>query len=205
MTIKPTSIKLAGLVVALLLAVCLGGGARIWASTLTRPERQTVPLTPPATWTPNVPRPTQPAPATRRPRPTSASSSSPYPFLELTASPFLLAPGLGLEIELSLQNAGNAPLSEATVVLASPDVADSQQLRTSAGATSLLQGEIVWRVTDLAPDETVTMNLSGAIRRDVQPGRQILLQATVLWEGGQDLSNQVLLTLPNAILPATGQ
>jgi hypothetical protein len=131
---EPRLKPLIALVLLVGLVLFLGREATTWASPLAKPGRQTVPLTPPATWTPNV----QVAPTAAQPtRPPSADRSGtvgPYPILTVQADPTVLSPGQVSVISVALTNSGNGPLSEAVVTLTQPGLLRLTRSRAAGGS-----------------------------------------------------------------------
>jgi hypothetical protein len=186
------------------LILFLGREATSWASSLAKPGRQTVPLTPPATWTPNVPAAPTAAQPTRPPSADRSGSTGPYPVLALQANPTVLSPEQTSVISVALSNSGNGPLSEAMVTLTQPGLLRLTRSRMSNGTLELGPSQLVWRPGSVAPGETATLELDMVLSAEALPDRQLLVSGTLVWPGGEDLVADMALNLPWALLPATG-
>jgi hypothetical protein len=163
-----------------------------------------VPLTPPATWTPNVPAPTSTIAPTPAPTEDRSTSASPYPVLELQADQETLAPGQAVSVSLVLANEGGVPLSGAVLTLSQPDLLRLTRSRTTSGETQPGQGQLVWRPESLAAGGKTTLDLEMTLSEDALPDRELLLTATLIWPGGEPLTANTAFILPWAMLPATG-
>lgn len=194
--------------VVCLLALCFGIGlARsrdAWASSLSKPHRQTVPMTPPPTWTP-VPGPSQPT-ATREPRRTPrpvTPVADALPWLDLESDSLVVGPGSEVSLTLILENLGGSPLSGATVSLDVPAWL-LPELTAAEGQTSVSGFTATWLPPQLEPGGRLQATVRCSVTDQAPPDTQAVLQAWLTWPGGDSQSNEVLLRLPWLLLPDTG-
>ena len=190
---------LAGL---LLVLVGLALGKQAWASSLLSPQRQTVPLTPPATWTPEASatrEPTKPQPPTpddeqRQP------AEGPNPWLGLSVDPQVVAPGMVSTLRVRLLNQGNGQLADALATMQLPRELVYAGGSTTGGSLEHNAGTVLWSVRVAAQSESM-LEVRVRVGDDVLPDRQIEFQAQLAWPSGRVSSNMGALKLPWALLP----
>ena len=189
---------LAGLLLVLAGQV-LGRGA--WASGVLAPQRQTVPLTPPPSWTPETPvgpiatRPQPPAPEDEE-----SESEGANPWLGLSVAPQLVAPGVEVTLRVQLLNQGKGELSDAIVAMTLPRELEYAGGSASSGLLEHTAGSVLWAVRVAAQGESM-LEVRARVRDDVLPDRQIEFQAQLTWPSGGVSSNVGVLELPWALLP----
>lgn len=201
---QPGLKQLIGLILLVGVVLFLGREATTWASSLAKPGRQTVPLTPPATWTPNVPAPPASTQPTRPPSVGRSEVAGPYPMLSLWADQTTLSPGQVIVIAAALTNGGNAPSSEAVVTLTQPSLLRVTRSRTASGDLEFGLSQIIWRPESVLPGETVTLELEMVVSEEASPDHQLAVSGTLNWPEGESFTADIMLTLPWALLPATG-
>ncbi|MFH1086916.1 MAG: hypothetical protein V1772_14300 [Chloroflexota bacterium] len=185
----------------------LGQGMTAWASALARPGRQTVPLTPPATWTPSVPAPgrtaTPPPPRpTRRPAGTTAL---PQPWLELEAAPAVVAPGMDVALQVNVVNLGAAPWGGGTVTLEVSDLLRDLRLGPLTGSASWQGRALIWRLEELAPEASAVLELRATVAQEALPDGRIPVWASLVAPATDALTREAAFELPWAPLPAAGR
>lgn len=166
----------------------------------------TVPRTPPPTWTP-LPRTATPRPTAPQPPPTApAATLAPQPdtWLGLHARYDTLAPGHGIELELTIHNSGGATLRGAVVSLPWPAELALVDWRAEQGEVLLEGTTLAWRPGDLGAGATSRLIITAEGGQDLLPGARLTLMASVEWESQARQSNPILLAAPPAVLPATG-
>ena len=190
----------------------LGRELPAWANPAARPPRQTVPRTPPPTWTPEVPLaaptspPTPPEPPQRpTPAPDETPLLAPEPWLGLSAEPLLLGPGSQVILRLRLENIGTASLAGARLVLPRPPVLHFTTVRLSTGQVSFGPPGLTWEPGPLESGAGQWLEITALLAEDVLPDGLIPLQATLTWPEGHLVSNALALTLPWALLPEAGE
>lgn len=202
-----------GVAVTALLVVAVKGPPA-WANSLAAPHRQTVPLTPPPTWTPvgppatATPRPARPAPPpTATPAPEQGTAEPrPQPWVWLEAMPGVVGPGSQVTVRVELVNVGNAPLAGTVLTLQqAPLVLRELQWEPASGDVRLEADGLVWRPHTLEAQQRTVLLVSGVIAREARPGSQVVVRAELAWPEGTSLSNEVTLSLPRALLPETGR
>ncbi len=185
-----------------------------WARPQNRALRQTVPMTPPPTWTPSSPvgpteRPTRPQPPTSEPA-TPSPAGEPTrppgarPWLGLSAEPLVAEPGTAVLILLELQNLSDGSLENATITLPGYSALSLQGVQTSLGQAQFSPDGVTWTPGPLTGHGGGILQLAAVVGPDALPGTQMLLQATLVWPGGQVQSNGWPLSLPAALLPDAG-
>ena len=190
---------LAGL---LLVLMGLALGKQAWASSLLSPQRQTVPLTPPATWTPEAlatREPTKPQPPTpddeqRQP------AEGPRPWLGLSVGPQAMAPGMVSTLRVQLLNQGNGELADALVTMQLPRELVYAGGSMASGSLEHHAGSVLWAIRVAAQSESM-LELQVRVGDDVLPDRRIELQAHLTWPGGVVSSNTGTLQLFLSLLP----
>jgi len=191
------------LLVGLLLALLgLALGKQAWASSLLSPQRQTVPLTPPATWTPEASatrKPTKPQPPTpddeqRQP------AEGPSPWLGLIVDPQVVAPGMVSTLRVRLLNQGNGELADGLVTMQLPRELTYAGGSMASGSLEHNAGSVLWAIRVAAQSESM-LELRVRVEDDVLPDRRIELQAHLAWTDGVVSSNTGALELPWAMLP----
>jgi hypothetical protein len=185
-----------------------------WARPYSSPQRQTVPMTPPPTWTPSRPttpteqptRPQPPTPGPTAPSPTGESTQPRMasPWLGLSAEPFVVQPGMPVSVLLELQNLGDGAMENATITLLSHPYLLFEGVRTSLGQAQLGSAGVSWTPGPLGERGGGTLQVTAVVGPDALPDTSILLSATLSWPGGQVESNELQLSLPAALLPAVG-
>lgn len=176
-----------------------------WAGTLAKPQRQTVPLTPPPTWTP-VPPPVTPAPtrpARVPPRPATPSAGA-EPWLDLSVVPSIVAPGSRVTCTVQLANVGGSAMNDARVTLELPPWLVLGDLRATTGSVRVDGLELGWLPDPVGAGDALTFEAHLVVSEDAPPATSALLEALLTWAGGSDRSNQEELELPPVLLPETG-
>lgn len=193
------------LLLALLTVLWVWRDPAVWATSLAKPQRQTVPLTPPATWTPTSPGVT-PGPTRSRPKPTRRAipSQEAEPWLELVLSPTIGGPGSAVAATIVLENLGGAPLTGAQVTLPGSPILEYLFARASSGQVRLMGNQLLWQPDAVEGGERHELQINLVVSEDALPDTTLLMQATVTWPGGEASSNEVTLILPWALLPETG-
>jgi len=185
-----------------------------WARPRSSTSRQTVPSTPPPTWTPSAPkeateRPTKPQPPTAAPTttvPAGEPTQQPVakPWLGLSAEPLVVQPGASVSILLELQNLGDGSMGNATITLPQHPSLSIEQAQASLGRAEIGMDGIRWVLGPVGAHGVATLQLAAVVGPDVVPDSEILLSAVLVWPGGQLQSNEWRLSLPPALLPAVG-
>lgn len=183
---------LAGLSLALL------GLALPWGAV----QGQTVPRTPPPTWT-RTPPPVTPAPPPTDPPPPTWTATPlpgaptpiprPNPALSLSVSPEFAGPGDVVRFVVRAVNYGDAAAVDAELSL---EVPWPLAVRGEHRATRTLGA--------LQPREAIEWVVEATVERDARPGQRLTFQAALRYRDGRLLSNGVALELPPALLPAAG-
>ena len=189
---------LAGLLVVL---TGLALGKQTWASVVLAPQRQTVPLTPPPTWTPEapaVPKATRPQPPA--PDDEQRQSEGANPWLGLSVDPQLVAPGMVSTLSVQLLNQGSGELADALVTMQLPRELVYVDGSTASGSLEHNAGTVLWAVRVAAQGES-RLQVRVRVGDDVLPDRQIEFQAQLAWPSGEVSSNMGALKLPWALLP----
>ena len=175
-----------------------------WASYVAAPQRQTVPMTPPPTWTPvvdlGVPVPTQPPP---EPKPPEQATPVPEadPWMWLGVEPTIVGPGSEVALRLELENVGGAPLEGAILVLAEPALLRFVNVRASLGEVQAGASPPNWEAGTIQAGAGGVLEISAVVASDALPDNTIPLSATLTWADGQETSNEIVLVLPWALLP----
>ena len=202
-----------GIVVAALLVAATQGPAA-WTASLAAPQRQTVPLTPPPTWTPEAPTATatqRSAPPAPPPTATSAPDQAtpeprPRPWLWLEATPDVIGPGSQVMLRVELVNVGDAPLAEAALTLSQTPLVLRELRWEPAGDDVRLEADkLVWRPRSLEAQQRAVLLISGVVPGSARPGGQVVVRAELAWPEGAPASGEVSLSLPRALLPETGR
>ena len=189
---------------ALVLGIGLVRSRDAWASPAAKPHRQTVPMTPPPTWTP-VPGPSQ-ATTTREPRsaPRPATPvAGALPWLDLDSDSFVVGPGSEVLLALVLENLGGASLSGATISLTVPPWLVPERIEAE-GQTSVSGFVVTWLPPQIEPGAREQATIRGSVTDLVPPDTQTVLQASVAWTGGVSDGNEITLSVPWLLLPDTG-
>ena len=185
------------LLAGLSLALTLLGLALPWGAA----SGQTVPRTPPPTWT-RTPRPVTPFAPTETPLPTWTPTLAPgaptpiplaNPALALRVSPEVVGPGMVVRLVVQAINHGSAPAEGAEMSLEVPwplALRDPQRSTMPLGA--------------LRPGEAAEWLVEATVQSDARPGQELSCQAALSYRGGRVVSNAVTITLPPALLPAAG-
>ena len=190
---------LAGLLIVL---AGLALGKQTWASVVLAPQRQTVPLTPPPTWTPVVTvviEPTKPRPPTRTAEQTPVSEE-PDPWLGLSVSPQIVAPNMEAVLHISLVNQGGRTLTAGQVSLQLPEALVYVGGEASNGAIGHDAGMVRWTVQVAAQSESA-LEIRVRVAEAALPEQRLEVQADLAWPGGTVSSNSGVLALPLALLP----
>ena len=230
-----------------------------WAAPLAAPHRQTVPMTPPATWTPVSP--TSPPKPTRTPPPSSPPTdqgsppppaappsvetpgtpaatlvgtapaltstlalsptsltpaavlvqtltqptSAPEPRLALTADPLVVGPRSEVALRLGVRNTGKGSLEGVTVTLTEPSALRFNSVRVYGGDLRWEESQLNWDPGSLPAGAEGILEIAAVVGDDVLPDSAIPLVATLSWPGGEDVSQELVLRLPWALLPETGE
>ena len=195
--------KLVGWLLAALLGVFLPSRSTpIWARSLAAPHRQTVPMTPPPTWTPD--KPAAPTPSPTRPKPTPQPAPVPVPWMAFGAEPTVIAPNSRVVLRLELANVGGAPLLDARVTLDEPLEVPYTTIRVSLGEVDVETSRVIWSPGPLAAGAGGTIEIVGLVADDVLPDGTIPLRAEMSAPGVQSQVQEIALTLPRALLPDAG-
>lgn len=173
---------------------------------------QTVPRTPPPTWTrtrtaapPETESPTLPPTATATLAPGAPTPvPQPDPAVSLNVTPYFGGPGDIIRFTVRLRNHGSAVATGLTVTLPWPDPLFVLALSASAGEVSAGSGEIVWRLGQLAPGAEAVWTLQAQIAADAMPDQVLRYRARLSFDGGLRESEERMLLLPWTRLPATG-
>jgi len=203
--LSPSRGNLLWLLVALLTIVWAFRDPASWGPALAKPQRQTVPLTPPPTWTPQAAA-REPTPTQARPRPPTRSPDrqEALPWLGLSLEPGVAGPDSTVVLTVELANVGGAPLTNARVVLPGATVLAFLNARASSGRLELAGAQLVWLPEAMEPRATQTLLVNMRVSRDAPPDSRSLLSASVTWPGGELASNEAELVLPWALLPEAG-
>jgi len=173
---------------------------------------QTVPRTPPPTWTRTR---TAAPPVTETPAPPPAATATlapgaptpvpqPDPAVSLTIAPAFGGPGDVIRFTVRLRNDGSAAATNLTVALPWPDPLLVLALSASAGEVSAGSSEFVWRLGQLAPGAEAVWTLQAQIAADAMPDQVLRYRARLSFDGGLRESEERTLLLPWTRLPATG-
>lgn len=191
--------------------------------------RQTVPLTPPATWTPAAPAAPPPEPTVPQPpdhatalppaeepdpvptalpgpaEPTQAlpapsDAAAAQPWLGLSARPQIIAPGDVVTLRLELVNLGPGDLAPATVTLGP---VPHLTLRPS-GSARVVAGELRWSAPRLAAGEGAVVEVQAVVGGGLLPGEEMVFLGGLAWGGAEVESNEALILAPQAPLPEVG-
>ena len=230
-----------------------------WAAPLAAPHRQTVPLTPPATWTPvspsSTPRQTaappgspptdqeSPPPPAAPPSvetpgtpaatlvgtapaltstlalsPTSLTpaavsvetpvqpfSSGAEPRLALTADPLVVGPRSEVALRLGVRNTGKGSLEGVTVTLTEPSALRFNSVRVYGGDLRWEESQLTWDPGQLPAGAEGILEIAAVVGDDVLPDTTIPLVATLSWPSGEDVTQELVMRLPWALLPETGE
>ena len=201
----PRNVLAIWLLVALLVIIWTMRDPAVWATSLANPQRQTVPMTPPPTWTPQVTA-VSPRPTRTKPEPPRRDTPSPQadPWLGLRADPEVIGPGSAVVITIEAQNLGRAPLNGARVTFVAPPLLTYTFARASSGQVQLVGSDLGWQTGDIGPGESPVLEIHLVVSEEALPEQSIPVRASMTWPGGQVTSNEGLLVLPWALLPETG-
>jgi len=173
-----------------------------WAVTHQSSLRQTVPLTPPATWTPVVRsevEPTKPRPPTRT-ADEAGETQGADPWLGLGIKPQVVAPRMDTVLSISLVNQGDEGLTDAQVSLKLPDVLDYWGAEASNGRLEVASGTVYW-TAQVPPQGESTLQIRARVAEAAVPDQHVEVEAILAWPGGVVASNRGVLDLPVALLP----
>ena len=173
---------------------------------------QTVPRTPPPTFTP-----TRPATPRVSPTPTSLPTATPtflpgiptpvpHPDLaiSLAADPSTVGPGDPVTFTCLVANRGNGSAGQSQITLNIAWPLAIEDVSASKGAASAGEQGATASVDGLGPDERVTITVHARVQENASPGKTLRLTAQVASDGDSRESNEVVIELPWAMLPATG-
>ncbi len=187
----------------LLAIVWASSTSTAWAMSLESPLRQTVPLTPPATWTPIAPTTSPTSAPTTAPRPTAVPQPTDAPVEEGYAQPwvtledtfFEIAPGDLVELNIMVENVGTA-------------FSDLNPVTVNANGLAIVEasGEMVFNtvVAALDPGEADSLQVTIQVPDDLWPGDSFTVTVMASMDDIFD-AQEVTLDAPRAILPATGK
>ena len=204
-----------GSVIAATLASCilLIAGFDAWGLTWQTVSGQTVPRTPPPTFTPTrtaTPRVTP----THTPLPTATATlqpgaPTPVPkadlFITLEVRPRIVGPGQLVTFACQVVNRGNAPGTEVEISLSIAWPLAVEDASSSKGTVRQDGQESIVSLDDLPPGEDVAITLRTRVQQNASPGRILRYRAQLRFKEGSGESNQAELELPAAVLPATGE
>jgi hypothetical protein len=194
-------------IIVVLLAVVLGRD-RAWAGWLAAPARQTVPMTPPPTWTPAAPAtPVPPRPRPTQPSPEATPVPQAQPWLWLTVDPHIAAPGMAITARIEVRNIGGATMHDAIATLDIPDLPSWLRIvsyEISTGTMTVGAERIEWRLGALGAGAEAFCTLTGSISLDAPPNRDIELAATFGAPASGAIQDQAIISLPWALLPEAG-
>ncbi len=198
---------LATLAVLVLLAL-LWGGDTSWAGWLTAPVRQTVPMTPPPTWTPVAPAtPVPPRPRPTQPPPEATPVPQAQPWLWLNVEPHIAAPGMTVTARLEVRNIGGSTMHDAIATLESANIPtwlriDSYEI--SAGSIAMGAERLEWHLGAMGAGAEAVCVFTGSIALDAPPGGELELLAKFGASASGAIQDRALISLPWALLPEAG-
>jgi hypothetical protein len=197
-----------GLLVVLVLLTLLVAADHAWAGWLAAPVRQTVPMTPPPTWTPVAQAtPLPPRPRPTQPPPEATPVPQAQPWLWLTADPHIAAPGNTVTVRLEVRNIGGSTMDDAIATLDIPDIPPWLRVisyEVSAGSIGMGTERLEWRLGALGAGAEAVCVLTGSIALDAPPGRDIELLAEFGAPASGVIQDRAIVSLPWALLPEAG-
>ncbi len=197
-----------GILVVLLLLAMVVGGDRAWAGRLAAPLRQTVPMSPPPTWTPVAQAtPVPPRPRPTQPPPEATPVPQAQPWLWLTVDPHIAAPGMAVTARLEVRNIGGSTMHDAVATIHSANIPTWLRIASyevTAGSLGMGAERLEWRLGALGAGAEAVCVLTGSIALDAPPGRDIELLAEFGAPASGSLQDRAIVSLPWALLPEAG-
>ena len=205
--------RLAGWLAIGLLGVLLALAGAAWSGLSSGiVSGQTVPRTPPPTFT-ATPSATSQVPPTHTPRPTSTATFVPGqptltpwpdPLIELHVSPSVVGPGDVVVYRGQVVNRGGAPATGAQISLGIPSPLSIQGANASMGTVDADSHALRIDLAALDPGAAWTFEVRAVIQANALPGQTVASRARLTYRAGARESGQVTVHLPPALLPATG-
>ncbi len=187
-------------------------GLDAWSLTWQTASGQTVPRTPPPTFTRTF-TPTPRVTPTHTPLPTATytlvpGAPTPVPrpdlFIALAAKPGIAGPGNLVTFTCQVGNRGNAPANNLTASLSIPWPLAIQDVSLPKGQFRFDANEATISLDSLQPGEEIAITLRARVQENASPGKTLRYRAQLTSTGGERESNEVIIELPWALLPATG-
>lgn len=173
---------------------------------------QTVPRTPPPTFTP-TPSATLPITPTDTPPPTATATLAPgaptpvprpNPVISLNARPQTIGPGDVVTFTCRLANHGNAAAEQVQMSLPILWPLAVQSAVSSAGTVGFDVQGLSFALDALQPEQEVAITVRAVVQEDTSPDQTLVYRAQLVFREGERESNEVQVILPPALLPATG-